>query len=41
MPVPEEGLHKSNMESDDAFDLEELGDPNDWAIGESFDLDMK
>ena len=41
MPVPEEGLHKSNMETEDAFDLEELGDPNDWAIGESFDLDMK
>jgi len=38
MPVPEEGLHKSG---EDVFDLEELGDPNDWAIGESFDLDMK
>ena len=34
--VPEEG--KTNVE--DGFDLEGFGDdPNDWAIGESFDLD--
>jgi hypothetical protein len=39
MPVPEEGLAKSNNE-EDGFDLEALGDPNDWAIGESFDMDI-
>jgi hypothetical protein len=39
MPVPEEGLAKSNND-DDGFDLEALGDPNDWAIGESFDMDL-
>ena len=37
--VPEEGFTKSNNE-DDGLDLDGLGDPNDWAIGESFDMDL-
>ena len=38
--VPEESFHKTNVEEDEFADLEELGDPNDWAIGESFDMGM-
>lgn len=41
MPVPEEQKINSveNVE-EDGFDLEELGNPHDWAIGESFDMDL-
>ena len=38
--VPEESFHRTSVEEDEFADLEELGDPNDWAIGESFDMGM-
>jgi hypothetical protein len=44
MPVPEESYKMSALESnaeEDGFNLEELGDPHDWAIGESFDMDLE
>jgi hypothetical protein len=41
--MPEEGLMQNPILNDDGLSLDGLPllpDPNDWAIGESFDMDV-
>ncbi|KAL3802248.1 hypothetical protein HJC23_001792 [Cyclotella cryptica] len=42
IPVPEEGLIQNPILNEDGLCLDDLplADPNDWAIGESFDIDI-
>jgi hypothetical protein len=42
IPVPEESLIQNPILNEDGLCLDDLplADPNDWAIGESFDIDM-